>query len=131
MFYLAQLRRTSFIALLAMLMLAFAPTISKVIASEKNTSNWVEVCTTDGGRWLSAAEMGLPSVHEQTPSEIHDHGGECSYCNLQVTKFLASSNQSYTATNVVSLIPSLFYLAPKPLFAWTHSRSRAPPSFVS
>jgi hypothetical protein len=29
---------------------------------------------------------------------------------------------------VVSLLPPLFYQAAKPLFAWAHSRSRAPHS---
>ena len=129
MFNLAQLRRTSFIALLAMVMLALAPTVSKVIAAERIDSNLVEVCTTEGTRWLSASELGqaASAVHDQGPSSLHDHGGDCPYCNLQTTKFLSSVVQSCTTTRSVTLLPPLFYKAPKPLFAWAHSRSRAPP----
>ena len=130
MFNLAQLRRTSFIALLAMVILALAPTVSKVIAAERIDSNLVEVCTTEGTKWLSASELGqaASAVHDQGPSSLHDHGGDCPYCNLQTTKFLSSVVQSCTTTRSVTLLPPLFYKAPKPLFAWAHSRSRAPPA---
>jgi len=130
MFTLAQLRRTSFIALLAMVMLALAPTVSKVIAAERVDSNLVEVCTTEGIKWLSASEFGQvgSAGHDQVPSSPHDHGGDCPYCNLQTTKFLSSAVQSCVATKSVALLPPLFYQAPKPLFAWAHPRSRAPPS---
>ena len=130
MFNLAQLRRTSFIALLAMVMLALAPTVSKVIAAERVDSNLVEVCTTEGTKWLSASELGKAASagHDQGPSSVHDHGGDCHYCNLQTTKFLSSVVQSCTTTRSVTLLPPLFYQAQKPLFAWAHSRSRAPPA---
>ncbi len=129
MINLAQLRRTSFIALLAMVMLAFAPTVSKVIAAERIDSNLVEVCTTEGTKWLPASELGQAALvgHDQGPSSLHDHGGDCPYCSLQTTKFLSSVVQSCATTKSVALLPPLFYHAPKPLFAWAHSRSRAPP----
>ena len=130
MFNLAQLRRTSFIALLAMVILALAPTVSKVIAAERVDSNLVEVCTTEGTKWVSASEPGQAASagHDQGPSLLHDHGGDCPYCNLQATKFLSSVVQSCATTKSVALLPPLFYQASKPLFAWAHVRSRAPPS---
>ena len=130
MFNLAQLGRTSFIALLAMVILALAPTVSKVIAAERVDSNLVEVCTTEGTKWVSASEPGQAASagHDQGPSSLHDHGGDCPYCNLQATKFLSSVVQSCATTKSVALLPPLFYQASKPLFAWAHVRSRAPPS---
>lgn len=130
MFNLAQLRRTSFIALLAMVILALAPTVSKVIAAERVDSNLVEVCTTEGTKWVSASEPGQAASagHDQGPSSLHDYGGDCPYCNLQATKFLSSVVQSCATTKSVALLPPLFYQASKPLFAWAHVRSRAPPS---
>lgn len=129
MFDLAQIRRTAFIALVAMVMVVFAPTISKVVAAERVDSNLVEVCTVEGTKWVAVAELGQvdSSAHQQEPSSLHDHGGDCPYCNLQSTKFLSVASPSFAATPVVSFLPSLFYQAPKPLFAWAHSRSRAPP----
>ena len=129
MFNLAQLRRTAVVALLAMVMVVFAPTVSKVIAAERVDSNLVEICTTQGTKWVAVAELGQgdSSVHQQDPTSLHEHGDDCPYCSLQTTKFLSVASQSFATAPVVSLLPPLFYQAPKPLFAWAHSRSRAPP----
>ena len=129
MFHLTQLRRISFVALFAMVMVVLAPTVSKVIAAERVDSNLVEVCTTEGTKWVAVAELGQgdSSAHQQDPPSLHEHGGDCAYCSLQTTKFLSVSSQSFATTSAVSPLPSLFYQASKPLFAWAHSRSRAPP----
>ena len=130
MFDLAQIRRISLVALLAMVMVVFAPTISKVVAAERVSSNLVEVCTTEGTKWVSVSEIQQASSvgQQHEPASAHDHGGECPYCSLQTTKYLGVASQSFATTSVVSLLPPLFFKAPKPLFAWAHSRSRAPPS---
>jgi hypothetical protein len=113
---------------MAMLVLALGPTVSKLVAAERATINMVEVCTTEGTKWLLASELGqtVSGGHDQGPSSLH--GGDCPFCSLQTAKFLTSEAQSFAATPVASLLPPLFYQAPKPLFAWAHSRSRAPPS---
>jgi hypothetical protein len=130
MFDLAQIRRTAVVALLAMVMVVFAPTISKVVASERVGSDLVEVCTVEGMKWVAVSEIQQASSvgQQHEPVGAHDHGGDCPYCSLQTTKYLGVASQSFATTSVVSLLPPLFYQAPKPLFAWAHSRSRAPPS---
>ena len=129
MLNLTQLRRVSFVALVAMLMVVFAPTVSKVIAAERAGSNFVEVCTTEGTKWVALSEIqqASPAGQQHEPASAHDHGGDCPYCSLQTAKVLATATQSFATTSVVSLFPPLFYQASKPLFAWAHSRSRAPP----
>jgi hypothetical protein len=129
MFHLAQLRRISFVALLAMVMVVFAPTISKVVASERVGSDLVEVCTVEGMKWVSISEIQQASSASQQhePASAHDHSGDCPYCSLQTTKFLSGASQYFATAPVVSLLPPLYYKAPKPLFAWAHARSRAPP----
>jgi hypothetical protein len=132
MLSLMQIRRTALIALVAMVMVVFAPTISKVVASERVGSDLVEVCTVEGKKWVSVFEIQQASLvgQQHEPASAHDHGGDCPYCNLQSTKFLSVASPSFAAAPVVGLLPSLFYQAPKPLFAWAHSRSRAPPLSV-
>lgn len=133
MFNLAQCRRITFIALMAMVMLALAPTITKVIASYGVKSNLVEVCTTEGTKWLSTSEIdsgqgGFVTAEKPGPAQAHDHGSDCSYCHLQLAKFLPSTVQSHTATKMVALLPPLFYEAHTPLFIWANQSARAPPS---
>jgi hypothetical protein len=129
MFNLAQIRRTAFVALVAMVMVVFAPTVSKVIAADRVDSNLVEICTVEGMKWVSVSEIQQSDSagQQHEPASAHDHGGECPYCSLQTTKFLSVASQSFATRSVVSLLPPLFYQASKPLFAWAHARSRAPP----
>ena len=130
MFGLTQIRRISFVALVAMVMAAFAPTVSKVVAAERVGFDLVEVCTVEGMKWVSVSEIQQASSvgQQHEPVGAHDHGGDCPYCSLQTTKYLGVASQSFATTSVVSLLPPLFYQASKPLFAWAHSRARAPPS---
>ena len=129
MFDLAQIRRISAVAFLAMVMAVFAPTVSKIVAAEPTGYNMVEVCTAEGMKWVSVSEIQQVSStgQQHEPVGAHDHGGDCPYCSLQTTKFLSVASQSFATTSVVSLLPPLFYKASKPLFAWAHARSRAPP----
>jgi len=126
----AQLRRTSIIALIAMLMLAIVPTISKVNAAEQTMPHMVELCTAQGTKWFSDSGLGGAAAtgHDEAPTSLHQHGDDCPYCSLSAAKFLMSAPQSTSATKALAPLPSLFYQAPKPPFAWAHSRSRAPPS---
>ena len=128
MFDLKQIRRTTFIALLAMIMLALAPTVSKLITTNRSNVNLVEVCTTEGSKWLSISDLVQASSvnNDHVPASINDHG-ECYYCNLQTSNFLPSVVNPCITSKSAAILPPLFYQAPKPLFAWTHSRSRAPP----
>jgi acid phosphatase class B len=129
MFDLAQIRRISAVAFLAMVMAVFAPTVSRIVAAEPTGYNMVEVCTAEGMKWVSVSEIQQVSStgQQHEPVGAHDHGGDCPYCSLQTTKFLSVASQSFATTSVVSLLPPLFYKASKPLFGWAHARSRAPP----
>ena len=130
MFDSSQIRRISIIALLAMMMVVFAPTVSKALAADRTSGNLAEVCTTDGTKWVSQSELGQDGLtsHKHGPTTLHEHGGDCPYCSLQTDKALANASLTFATVPVESLLPVLFYQAHKPLFAWTHSRSRAPPS---
>jgi len=125
----ARLRRTAFIALMAMLMVVFAPTASKLLITEGVGAHGVEVCTTEGTKWISVSELGPAgeAAHHPDPSSGSEHGGDCPYCSLQTAQFISPSAQSFAATHTARALPPLFYRAPAPLFAWAHSRSRAPP----
>lgn len=129
MFTRLSMHRTSFVALLAIVMLSVVPTVSKVLASEPASNNWVEVCTVEGTKWLSASglEQGVLASHQNNPAQSHDHQGDCPFCSLQLAKFVSVGSSSCDVEQALLRLPRLFYKAPKPLFAWAHSRSRAPP----
>jgi hypothetical protein len=76
MFTQGLLRRTSFIALVAMLLMALAPTVGKVVASERSSAGLVEVCTAEGMKWVAVSGVSQfdSGNQDKTPISAHDHG---------------------------------------------------------
>ena len=123
------IRCVSLIALAIMVFAALAPTITRSMPHGQG-SGYLEVCTAEGIRVVAVAQdgngQGIPAP--QSPSHsTQDHGNDCPFCNLQFSKFLPPSDTPRVAPQRVSHLPPLFYRAPKPLFAWAQTRSRAPP----
>lgn len=69
------------LALCAMLLLAFAPALSRVLATGASgaMAGWVELCTASGLKWVdTAAPAGdATPAHPATPA-----GADCAYCPL-------------------------------------------------
>lgn len=83
----------------------------------------------EGTKWLSSSDFGLSVLpsHQRDPVQAHDHQSDCPFCSLQLAKFVPIASSPCDVQQALSPLPLLFYKAPKPLFAWAHSRSRAPP----
>ncbi|WP_248281855.1 DUF2946 domain-containing protein [Parazoarcus communis] len=114
------------IALFAMLLSALAPAISQAMVPvfEANGLALVEICTSQGMQWVAvdAAER------EQGQGDMADMAS-CPYCCPHAGTF-ALPPPDTAGPGLVHpdlLLPPLFYLAPRPLFAWAASHPRAPP----
>ncbi|MFT3807673.1 DUF2946 family protein [Arenimonas sp.] len=66
------------LALLAMLLLAFVPTASRLLASAglATGGSWVELCTVTGLKWVQLPEG------DAAPSHSAQMGEDCAYCPL-------------------------------------------------
>lgn len=74
-------RNLARLALLAALLLAIAPSISRVLGNAGNRmpAGWVELCTRAGLTWVEAASLpGSPLPAPATPAS----GDDCPYCPL-------------------------------------------------
>jgi Protein of unknown function (DUF2946) len=69
----------AYMALLAMLLLSFAPSVSRYIASVRADSNstWAEMCTMTGLKLVKVSDFASP----QTPKP-KSMGDDCVYCPL-------------------------------------------------
>ena len=121
----AHCRLTSWIAALAILLASLAPALSHALASATG-SNWTEICTAQGSKWIQAGEDGS----ERTPASAHvlEH---CPYCSPQVPTFgLPPSTQLVPLPLTLSYeVPLAFLSAPRTLHAWVSAQPRAPPLF--
>lgn len=133
MFDLNQIKRISVVASAAMLFGAMAPTVTLARAAHSAPQAVVEVCTVDGIKQVSLSELGSTGANESKgrghhSSEVGGHGEGCPFCHLQILSICLDPTPQALSVVDREYFPPLFYKAPKPLFAWAHSRSRAPPT---
>ena len=118
-------RLTSWIAALAILLASLAPALSHALASATG-SNWVEICTTQGSKWIQAGEDGS----EQAPASGHalEH---CPYCSLHAPALglPPATDLAQLPLGLCHEVPLAFLSAPRTLHAWVSALPRAPPLF--
>ncbi len=121
----AHRRLTTWIAALAILLASLAPSLSHAVASATGT-NWIEVCTTQGSKWIAAGE----DSSERAPASAHvlEH---CPYCSLHAPDLaLPPANDSaQLSARLAYEFPLAFLAAPRTLHAWVSAQPRAPPLF--
>lgn len=69
------------LALLAVLLMALAPTVSRLLANDRGTDGWAALCTTMGLTWARAADASIAGKPSPTGSD-RAMGGDCGYCQL-------------------------------------------------
>lgn len=118
---------TAWLAILAMLMLSLAPSISSALDNERDASGfWGEICTSVGSKFVRNDQNADPAK----PVGKHLNLEHCAYCAMHADHALPPAPASAVALTLpVSSAPKLFYLAPTPLFAWSAAQPRAPPLF--
>jgi hypothetical protein len=118
---------TSWMAVLAILMAALAPSISHALES-KNGPSWVEICTSVGAKWVNAGG----DAGDEAPSFPGAHPQEhCPYCSLHVNAIAipAAPVAVFPVLLPAGDFPIAFLAAPRTLHAWVSAQPRAPPRF--
>lgn len=113
-------RLAVWLALFAMLLAVAMPTIAR-LSQPDISSSAIEVCTTDGLRWLPGDGDEAP-----LPGPNLDH---CAYCLSAHHPALPSIPGGLSLPLAAqTLLPRLLFTAPRPLFAWSPAHPRAPPA---
>lgn len=115
----------SWVAILAILMSAMAPTLSHAFGIQKNLA-WLEVCTSVGAKRVASDD----GARESAPAPANAHPLEhCPYCSLHTDLVLIppGSTISLLLLALSQEFPAAFLAAPRTLHAWIHAQPRAPP----
>lgn len=77
----ALFRSLARLALCAILLLALAPAVSRVlgVGASGRMAGWIELCTTSGLTWVDAAGIAGDDAPMSTPAGAD---GDCAYCPL-------------------------------------------------
>jgi len=121
----------AWIACFAIMLAALAPSISHAIASVKGIPHgWIEVCTNNGAR-LVKLDGSSQSTTFPDNGKTHIHFEHCPFCQHHHGDLAIPSTAKLALPTSprFSILPTLFYQASRPLFAWSIAHPRAPPRF--
>ena len=121
-------RFSTWLAILAVLWMAFAPLASQALGAEQSQA-WIEICGANGAKWVkaNAANAGAP---EQPQPGAHplDH---CPYCSLHASAMgMPPAALAPLALSVSQEMPAAFMAAPRTLHAWRSAQPRGPPALT-
>ena len=110
---------------MAILLASLVPALGHAVSSATG-ADWIEICTTQGSKWIQAGE---PST-EQPAGSVHllEH---CPYCSLHTpTPGLAPvTDLVYLPLRLTHAVPLAFLSAARTPHAWVSAQPRAPPLF--
>jgi hypothetical protein len=127
------------IACLAILLNALAPSISHALSRMAGPSNMIEICSASGTRWISSEVAStiagkIPGAQfsaeePSTGSPLH-HLEHCPFCLTHAGTFALPAPLStlFAVQGGHDLFPALFYDSPSPLFSWSAAHPRGPPA---
>ncbi len=111
------------IAMLAVLFSALAPTVSHALAASSATpSVLLEMCTVDGTKSADGSK--------QAPSDSMQGMEHCAYCltHASTPALPPPAVAGFAVIGGHDLYPALFYSAPQPLHTWSAAKPRGPPA---
>jgi hypothetical protein len=114
------------IAALAILFSALAPTISHAMAAAAPLDEAVQVCTMEGMKTIVVANGPAGKFDPHRFEHFLEH---CPYCAVHAGPALLPepAQPAFAAPLAGAFHPPLFYQSAAPLFAWTAASPRGPP----
>jgi hypothetical protein len=123
-----QRRISAWVALLALVWGALAPTVTQAMVGGSERAEWLEVCSVSGMLWVKA-DTGEVAAHPPEGSLPADSGAQhCPWCTLHGGGAGLPPGQSVLEpTPRLSEQPLALFEAPRATAPWTPAQSRAPP----
>lgn len=123
----AHRRFTTWLALLAMVLGALAPTVAQAVVASSDRADWIEVCSVSGIVWVQA-DPGAAQVDADGTAPMDGVSQHCPWCNLHggstglpPVALLADPLPRQTD------LPPAFYRAVTLSGVWAPPQARAPP----
>ena len=121
-------RFTAWLAMLAMVLGALAPTVAQAVVASSDRAQWVEVCGVTGMVWVKA-DTGEPAGAEHDgPAPMSDASQHCAWCSLHggsagLPPLITTAEPPPRQTD----LPPAYYRAVTLSGTWAPPQARAPP----
>ena len=124
-------RFAAWIACVAILLAALAPSISQAVANAKQESGsgWAEICSVAGIRFVQVDAGATDDGKSAGKAMQMEH---CAFCSTHAGSAGLPSSPivPLPVASGTAIFPALYYQSPAPLFIWSVAQSRAPPALV-
>ena len=119
-----RLRPATWLALIAVLALALAPTVSRALAFAHGKAAWAEVCTPQGLKLQEVVDTG-----DEAPAAPAGEIEHCGFCGLPTgaAPLPVTASPDLPAASAADALPALLRQAPRASLAWLGAQPRAPP----
>ena len=119
-------RLAAWLALLAMLWGALAPTLAQAAVASSDRPGWVEVCSTSGVVWVRVDSAVDASTTESAPMAAA--ASACAWCLLQGSADVPPTHATTAlVTHAPGTLPGGMFASIVPSAVWSTAQSRAPP----
>lgn len=122
-------RFSAWLAMLALVLGALAPTVTQAMVAGGDRAGWLEICSVSGIAWVKA-DTG--EVRDQQPDGRAPVGGglgqHCVWCTLHGgAAGLPAGDMVFGLPDRLTDLPPAFYLAPMAASVWMSAHPRGPP----
>lgn len=123
-----QRRFTAWLAMLALVLAALAPTVAQALVAGSDRSDWVQICSATGMVWVQADDAADDAAGDTQSAPLADMGMQCPGCSLHspVTG-LPPALVSAVSTLAPATHPGDTTAAASPVGVWIAAPARAPP----
>lgn len=120
-------RFTAWVALLALVLGALAPTVTQAMVAGGDRAEWLEVCSVSGMVWVKA-DTGEVAQQPDGNAPMVEASQHCPWCTLHGgVAGLPTSQAQLPLPPRLTDLPPAFYRAPLSATVWASAQSRAPP----
>ena len=120
-------RFAAWLAMLAMLLGALAPTVAQAVVASQGGSGWVQVCSASGMAWVQADALDGGKSIGNVGESMADASRHCPWCNLHGAVGLPPAPVQQPALAPRVEPPAAPFHSAVPAPPWPTALSRAPP----
>jgi hypothetical protein len=119
-------RFAAWLAMLAMLLGALAPTVAQAVVASQGGPGWVQVCSASGMAWIQADAIDGDGIGNASES-MADASRHCPWCNLHGAVGLPPASAQQPALVHRAEPPAAPFRSALSAPPWPTALSRAPP----
>jgi hypothetical protein len=120
-------RCATWLAMLAMVLGALAPTVAQAVVASQGGAGWVQVCSASGMVWLKADAIDGDSALGDASESMTDASRHCPWCNLHGATGLPPAQTLTPLLAPVAVVPQVPPSPPSFATFWPAAPPRAPP----